>query len=117
MTNRDIQQLLPISEHQFLILWALQKQPLHGYGILKKVEVAVPNLSLIPGTLYRILGRMADNKGNNPQLVKKLDPPENNDVRQASYYQLTNFGKEVFEAQRKRYQQFLNLDKQGDKAE
>jgi len=50
--NKNYQKYLPLTESTAYILLAL-KQPLHGYGVMQKVELMSENTVKIgPGTLY-----------------------------------------------------------------
>ena len=50
--NNNYQKYLPLTESTAYILLAL-KEPLHGYGVMQKVEVMSENtVKLGPGTLY-----------------------------------------------------------------
>ncbi|MEV1320180.1 helix-turn-helix transcriptional regulator [Micromonospora arborensis] len=51
----------PLREPTFLILTALAREPLHGYGIIGEVAtLSQGRLSLRPGTLYGALDRLVD---------------------------------------------------------
>lgn len=50
--NKNNQKYLPLTESTAYILLAL-RQPLHGYGVMQKVEIMSENTVKIgPGTLY-----------------------------------------------------------------
>jgi len=50
--NKNYQKYLPLTESTAYILLAL-RQPLHGYGVMQKVEIMSENTVKIgPGTLY-----------------------------------------------------------------
>jgi len=50
--SKNINKYLPLTESTAYILLAL-KQPLHGYGVMQKVEIMSENTVKIgPGTLY-----------------------------------------------------------------
>jgi DNA-binding PadR family transcriptional regulator len=52
MTEKDITKYLPLTEATYYILLALV-EPLHGYGVMQKVETLSENTVTIgPGTLY-----------------------------------------------------------------
>ena len=51
----------PLREPTFLILTALAKEPMHGYGLIGEVAVLSDGrVSLRPGTLYGALDRLVD---------------------------------------------------------
>lgn len=52
MADKDITKYLPLTEATYYILLALV-EPLHGYGIMQKVEVlSEGTVSIGPGTMY-----------------------------------------------------------------
>ena len=52
MTEKEIVKYLPLSEATYYILLALI-EPLHGYGVMQKVETISDNtVNIGPGTLY-----------------------------------------------------------------
>jgi DNA-binding PadR family transcriptional regulator len=52
MARKDITKYLPLSEATYYILLALV-EPLHGYGIMQKVEgMSEGTVSIGPGTMY-----------------------------------------------------------------
>jgi DNA-binding PadR family transcriptional regulator len=52
MAQNDINRYLPLSEATYYILLALV-EPLHGYGIMQKVEgMSEGTVSIGPGTMY-----------------------------------------------------------------
>lgn len=70
---------------EFLVLLALHKKPLHGYGIMKKLTTKMPGLwTAKSGSLYPLLKRMEE-KG----LV------ESKPKRSKTLYRLTSDGKEA----------------------
>ncbi|GAB1639824.1 PadR family transcriptional regulator [Krasilnikovia sp. MM14-A1259] len=77
----------PLQEPTFLILTALAKGPMHGYGLILEVtELSQGRLSLRPGTLYGSLDRLADDG------LVTLDRSEIIDGRARKYYRLTDQG-------------------------
>jgi DNA-binding PadR family transcriptional regulator len=55
----DVESHLPLSPRDLLILAVLAEGPLHGYGIIKAVEVrSQSGVFLDPANLYRTLRRM-----------------------------------------------------------
>ena len=52
-----------LSEQTFYILLSLLSEPLHGYGIIKKVEVmSNGNIVLAAGTLYGAIDNLKKSK-------------------------------------------------------
>ena len=87
----------PLQEPTFLILTALARAPLHGYGLITEVaELSDGRLSLRPGTLYGALDRLGD-----AGLVS-VDREEIVDGRQRRYYRLTEPGGDLLAAETER---------------
>ena len=87
--------LLPLRPTVFAILAVLHTGELHGYGIMKRLNEDGSGL-LGPGTLYRTLKEMRD-----LGLVAHAEPPDpdaGSDERR-SYYALTDFGRDVVQAE------------------
>lgn len=91
---------LPLTEALFYILLAVRK-PNHGYGITQEVEeLTNGRVTLGPGTLY----------GAIQSLVKKdwiAIYSEDTESRKKKEYLITESGKVVFEAERKRLNELL----------
>ncbi|MEV8516108.1 PadR family transcriptional regulator [Dactylosporangium sp. NPDC051484] len=87
----------PLQEPTFLILTALAKEPMHGYGLILEVtELSQGRLSLRPGTLYGALDRLADDN------LVTLDRIEIVDGRARKYYRLTEEGSTLLRAETER---------------
>ena len=91
---------LPLTEALFYILLAVRK-PNHGYGITQEVEeLTNGRVTLGPGTLY----------GAIQSLVKKdwiAIYSEDTESRKKKEYLITESGKAIFEAERKRLRELL----------
>lgn len=91
----------------FHILLALSVEELHGYRIMKQVEVdSSRKVKMGAGTLYGSLKRMLDAK-----LVEECDKrvdPELGDERRI-YYKITGLGKKALSAELERYRSIVNL--------
>jgi PadR family transcriptional regulator len=84
----------PLREPTFLILAALAPQPLHGYAIIGEVAaLSGGRLSLRPGTLYGALDRLL------AEGLLATDREEVVEGRLRRYYQLTDAGAAVLEAE------------------
>ncbi|MHA6252619.1 PadR family transcriptional regulator [Oceanobacillus sp. CAU 1775] len=58
-TDKTIKKYVPMSETAFYILLSLFKQPQHGYGIVKYVELITSGrLKLGSGTVYGTISKM-----------------------------------------------------------
>jgi DNA-binding PadR family transcriptional regulator len=83
--NKNINQYLPLTESTAYILLALSK-PLHGYGVMQKVEVMSENTVTIgPGTLYGAFSTL-EKEG----LIVKVGEEDRRKI-----YTLTKKGKDV----------------------
>lgn len=92
----DPDTLLPLTPVAFEILLALAEGDRHGYHIMRAVEERTNGrITLYAGTLYRALARLVD-----VGLIEELDErPDPKDDERRRYYRLTNFGREVAEAE------------------
>jgi DNA-binding PadR family transcriptional regulator len=89
MVTPKIQKYLPLTETTYYILAALV-EPLHGYGIMQKVEaVSQGKVTLGPGTLYGAFTTLEKEKLI--QMVRQED--------RRKVYILTELGKQVLAAQ------------------
>lgn len=92
---------LPLTEAVYYILLALRK-PNHGYGITQEVEeLTGGRVALGAGTLYGAI-----------QTLQKKDWIDiysvDTESRKKKEYIITETGREVFEAERKRLQELLD---------
>lgn len=87
----------PLREPTFLILTALARESMHGYGIVSDVAaLSGGRLALRPGTLYGALDRLTE------QGLVEVDREEAVDGRLRRYYRLTESGTAALEAQVRR---------------
>ncbi|MGI5148425.1 PadR family transcriptional regulator [Plantactinospora sp. CA-294935] len=88
---------VPLREPTFLILTALAREPMHGYGIVTEVAaLSDGRLTLRPGTLYGALDRLTD---------EGLVEPDREEIvggRLRRYYRLTDTGTAVLAAETER---------------
>lgn len=97
MTEKD----LPLTEAVYYILLALRK-PNHGYGITQEVEeMTGGRVTLGAGTLYGAIQTL-QKKGWID--IYSVDT----ESRKKKEYMITETGREVFEAERKRLQELLD---------
>src|SRR6184192_4845936 len=90
----------PLTPSMFHVLLALAGDDLHGYAILKEVELRTGGkVRLSTGTLYGIIKRLL-----NDGLVVELRsrPAESNDDERRRYYRLTPQGRQVATAEAER---------------
>ncbi len=86
-----------LKQGEFLVLAALQKAPLHGYGISQAVSDRTEGrVKLRPGNLYRVLDRMLQ-RG----LVDLAErrPARDRDDERRTYYRITPQGRRALAAE------------------
>jgi DNA-binding PadR family transcriptional regulator len=77
---------LPLRPLEFLVLAVLEDEPLHGYGMVQRIESRTDGAVRVrPGDLYRVLYRLVRRR-----LLESI-PSEGDDRR--SYYGLTVLGR------------------------
>ncbi|MGH3713946.1 MAG: PadR family transcriptional regulator [Micromonosporaceae bacterium] len=88
---------LPLHEPTFLILTTLADEPRHGYGIIGEVStLSDGRVKLRPGTLYGALDRLTADG------LVRVEREEVTGGRLRRYYQLTDDGAGVLEADAER---------------
>ena len=86
----DVKKFSPLTEATYYILLSLVS-PLHGYGIIKKVEaMSDGRVRLAAGTLYGALNSLLDNK-----IISSIG--EDKDNKRRKLYRITNLGKELLQ--------------------
>jgi DNA-binding PadR family transcriptional regulator len=91
----------------FHVLLALAGDDLHGYAILKEVELRTDGkVRLSTGTLYGIIKRLL-----NDGLIAELRsrPADSGDDERRRYYRLTSQGRQVASAEAERLHELLSL--------
>lgn len=92
-----------LSESTYLVLLALTKRPLHGYGIIKKIEQYSDGaIVLAPGTLYGVLTNL-----QKQQLIELVTAEK--ESRQKKTYQLTDEGHAAFKLEYQRFKKMLTI--------
>ena len=97
----------PLTPAMFHVLLALAGDDLHGYAILKEVELRTGGkVRLSTGTLYGIIKRLL-----NDGLIVELRsrPTESNDDERRRYYRLTPQGRQVATAEAERMEEILSV--------
>jgi DNA-binding PadR family transcriptional regulator len=95
------EELLPLTPAVFHILLALADQERHGYAIMTQVAATTNGQTQLgPGTLYGTIKRLLaakliEESGERP------DPAMDDERRR--YYRLTDFGRQVLQAEVHRY--------------
>lgn len=92
-----------LSESTYLVLLALAKESLHGYGIIKKIEeYSGGEIVLAPGTLYGVLTNLQKQK-----LIELVAAEA--DSRQKKIYRLTDEGQNSFRQEYERFKKMLAI--------
>jgi DNA-binding PadR family transcriptional regulator len=97
LVNPDLSKFLPLTTAEFQILLSLAGGERHGYAIMQDVAAATQGkVRLGPGTLYRSLksllaAGLIEERGERPD-------PDLDDERRR-YYQLTQLGRRVADAE------------------
>jgi DNA-binding PadR family transcriptional regulator len=97
----------PLTPAMFHVLLALAGDDLHGYAILKEVELRTGGkVRLSTGTLYGIIKRLL-----NDGLIAELRsrPAQSDDDERRRYYRLTPQGREVATAEAERMDEILSI--------
>ena len=105
---RRIEDMLPLTPTSFHILLALlDGEQKHGYAIMQQVAAQTnQEVIIVPTTLYRSVKRMLEQK-----LITESEArpdPELDDERRR-YYQITNLGRAVVQAERNRLARLLEF--------
>jgi DNA-binding PadR family transcriptional regulator len=91
MGPRRSEEAVPLRQGEFLVLAALQRGPLHGYGISQAVRERTGNrVRLRPGNLYRVLDRMLE---RGLLELSERRPARDRDDQRRTYYRLTPQGR------------------------
>jgi DNA-binding PadR family transcriptional regulator len=99
--------LLPLTPAVFHILLALADQERHGYAIMAEVaETTGGQIKLGPGTLYGTIKRLLASR-----LIVESDerPDVEMDDERRRYYGLTDFGREVLQAEVQRFSRMIKV--------
>ena len=97
----------PLTPSMFHVLLALAGDDLHGYAILKEVELRTGGkVRLSTGTLYGIIKRLV-----NDGLIVELRsrPAESEDDKRRRYYRLTPQGRQAATAEAERMDEILSV--------
>lgn len=98
---------LPLSPAVFHILLALAGGERHGYDIMREVETITDgNMQMGPGTLYGSIKRMLRD-GLIVETDERPDPALDDSRRR--YYELTDFGRQVLEAESNRLARLVEV--------
>jgi DNA-binding PadR family transcriptional regulator len=107
-TEADVDALLPLQPAAFHILLALSTEERHGYGIIHDVETRTNGaLRLSPGTLYRTIQRLVDER----LIEESRKPPRAANDPRRRYYRITPFGAAVVRAETTRLAELVRMAK------
>jgi DNA-binding PadR family transcriptional regulator len=96
----------PLTPAMFHVLLALAGEDLHGYAILKEVELRTSGeVKLSTGTLYGIIKRLL----NDGLIIERRERPSAHDDERRRYYRLTPKGREVAAAEAERLEKVVAL--------
>jgi DNA-binding PadR family transcriptional regulator len=97
----------PLTPAMFHVLLALAGDDLHGYAILKEVELRTGGkVKLSTGTLYGIIKRLL---ADGLIIERRSRPAEADDDERRRYYRLTTQGREVAAAEAERMDELLSV--------
>lgn len=95
--------MFPLSEPTYLILLALVKEPMHGYGIIKTVyDISEQEYEIAPGTLYGVLKNLEKQK-----VIEVVGVDLDN--RKKKIYAITDLGKQALRQEQQRYEKLLKF--------
>jgi DNA-binding PadR family transcriptional regulator len=105
---RDPDRLLPLKQSTYRVLLALADgEWLHGYAIMQAVAaMSRGRETILPGTLYAALARMADDGLVEARDADEADPSGGPRRR---YYRRTTFGRAVARAESERLRALLDI--------
>jgi DNA-binding PadR family transcriptional regulator len=106
-TQNNSESYGPLTPAMFHVLLALAEDDLHGYAILKEVELRTGGKVLLStGTLYGIIKRLLAD-GMIAELRSR--PAADQDDERRRYYRLTPHGREVAAAEAERMNEIVAL--------
>jgi DNA-binding PadR family transcriptional regulator len=104
--HQEIEGLLPLTPRVFLILWALSERDQHGYRLLTEVEeLSRGRVTIKPGSLYEAIQTL-ESRG----LIGAVQAGDEatSASRQRRTYRLTNFGRQVLDAEANRLSELVD---------
>jgi DNA-binding PadR family transcriptional regulator len=103
--QRDPEDLLPLTTPMLHVLLALVDGDKHGYAIIKEVSRRTEgHVTLGAGTLYALVKRLL---GETMIEEKEERPDPSLDDERRRYYRLTQFGREVAQAEVRRLESLI----------
>jgi DNA-binding PadR family transcriptional regulator len=106
--HKDPSTLIPLKHSTYRVLLALPDgETLHGYAIMQAVaEMTAGRETILPGTLYAALARMADD--GLVEMEEAADDDPSGGPRRR-YYRRTSFGRAVVRAESERLRALLDI--------
>lgn len=105
MDPKIVDDLLPLSAVDFLVLMILIDGEGHGYGIVQELARRTDGKTrLLPGNFYAVLRRLIRD-GLIAESVKR--PADDLDDKRRRYYRITPFGRQVASAEAERMQSLV----------
>jgi DNA-binding PadR family transcriptional regulator len=96
----------PLTPAMFHVLLALAGEDMHGYAILKEVELRTAGeVKLSTGTLYGVIKRLL----NDGLIVERRERPAAHDDERRRYYRLTIQGRAIAAAEASRLEKVVAL--------
>jgi DNA-binding PadR family transcriptional regulator len=106
-TQSNAEPFGPLTPAMFHVLLALAGDDLHGYAILKEVELRTSGkVKLSTGTLYGIIKRLL---ADGMIVERRSRPLEAQDDERRRYYRMTQLGREVAAAEAERMDEVLSV--------
>ena len=106
MDNRrpNVNDFLPMSAVEFIVLLVLTDGASHGYAIVKEIEERTDGqISLLPGNLYAILQRLRETG----VIARTHAASSNGTDKRRRNYRITAFGREVATAEATRMKRMV----------
>jgi DNA-binding PadR family transcriptional regulator len=105
-TENDAEGFGPLTPAMFHVLLALAGEDLHGYAILKEVELRTGGkVRLSTGTLYGIIKRLL----NDGLIVEMRSRPSKSNDERRRYYAMTLKGRQVASAEAERMDEIVSI--------
>ena len=96
---------LPLTAVTFHTLLCLIDGPMHGYAIARQIEErSGQRIRMGPGTLYGSLHRLRE-----LDYIEECEPPDGGESERRRYYRLTDYGRQVLEAEAQRLAEDVRL--------
>ena len=110
-SSQRVDEFLPLSAVDFLVLLVLNDGDSHGYAIVKEIERRSDGqIGLLPGNLYAILQRLSSSG-----LIARSEPDDDPNIDgRRRYYRVTELGRDVAAAEAARMKRMVEAAAAGD---